>query len=209
MPRRCEVISLEGLALGRVGELVAMVATRAAHWAGSRPGSVGGQASHEVTSCVESLGHLLLATTPHCFHPSIAEATLTSLSALLCPPAKRRSLSRDVDSFVGLSQEERRRCMQEDQALLAFPALLCRPNLTSLQLGGLNLEPVLVRALATHLPDMPNLKYLDLGSASCRFEPATTPDPPYPQTAKPAISPRPPRRFPADVPASPSSPGRH
>ena len=114
-----------------------------------RPGSVGGPPPAEVTSCVEQLGHLLLASTPHSFHPSIARSTLTALSTLLCPrphPFHSRDCP-DVDTFVPLSQEQRRRRVLEEQAVLAFPPLLCRPSVTTIQLSGVALEPSLVSAI--------------------------------------------------------------
>jgi hypothetical protein len=170
MPGRLEVVSLESLALGRVAALVAGVAGGAARWAGDRPGTLG-RPTPEVASCAAELAELLLAGTPASFHAAITRAALAALSGLLGPkprPPARPRHSSDVESFVPLSQEERRRWWREEEALLAFPAPLLPPSLAALRLGGLGLQPGVVRAVAARLPDLPRLQTLDLGSASCR-----------------------------------------
>ena len=169
MPRRREVPSLEALSLGGVGQMVGQVAAGAADWAAARPGASVVGPNPALLSCASSLGRLLQAS-PRCLQPALLREALAALSALLAAPRTQRSRdSQDVNSFVTLQQEERRRAVRREQAVLAFPSLLCRSSLTSLLLSPLSLQPSLVRSLAQGLPDLPHLTCLDLGPASCRL----------------------------------------
>ena len=91
------------------------MAKAAGEWAAASEGlSLGGQdapqvslgqpgsdieGSLQVLACAESLGHLLLASTPCIFHTHIASATLSALSALIGDKSGKSHSRWDLDTI--------------------------------------------------------------------------------------------------------------